>query len=88
MPTSSDDLTATDLAMLAFEREWWRYAGDKSQAIAQQFDGMSSSRYYELLNSLIDRDAAFDYDSMLIKRLRRLRDQRVRARAARAAASS
>lgn len=72
--------------MLDFEREWWRYAGAKEQAIRARFD-LSTSRYYELLNALIDRDDAVAYDPMLVKRLRRLRAQRHRQRAARRASA-
>ena len=72
--------------MLDFEREWWKYAGAKEQAIKARFD-LSTTRYYELLNRLIDRDEAVEYDPMLVKRLRRLRAQRQRQRAARRASS-
>jgi hypothetical protein len=68
--------------MLAFERQWWRYAGAKEQAIREQFDS-SATRYYQDLNNLIDRPAALAADPMLVKRLRRLRSGRQRARAAR-----
>jgi len=44
---------------------------------------MSATRYYQVLNGLIDSRAALDADPMLIKRLRRLRSSRQRARAAR-----
>jgi len=62
-------------AILAFERRWWRYAGAKEQAIRDLL-GMSATRYYQLLNALIDRPEALVHDPMLVKRLRRLREQR------------
>ena len=68
--------------MLDFERQWWRYAGSKEQAVRELFD-MSATRYYQVLNALIDRDEAVDYDPMLVKRLRRMRASRQRARTAR-----
>jgi len=43
---------------------------------------MSATRYYQLLNALIDKPEALAEDPMLIKRLRRLRSTRQRARAA------
>ncbi len=76
------DLSCTEHEMLAFERQWWKYAGAKEQAIRELFD-MSATRYYQALNSLIDRPAALAADPMLVKRLRRLRSGRQRARAAR-----
>ena len=71
-----------DCEILAFERQWWKYAGAKEQAIRELFD-MSATRYYQLLNALIDRPEALAHDPMLVKRLRRLRTARRRARSAR-----
>lgn len=68
-------------AILDFEREWWRYAGAKEQAIREHFD-LSPTSYYRTLNDLIDRDEALAYDAMLVKRLRRMRASRQRQRAA------
>ncbi len=76
------ELSERDREILAFERQWWKYAGSKEQAIRELFD-MSSTRYYQVLNSLIDSPAALMADPMLIKRLRRLRQSRQRARSAR-----
>jgi Protein of unknown function (DUF3263) len=78
----SEGLSAREREILAFERQWWKYAGAKEQAIREQF-GMSATRYYQALNSLIDRPHALTADPMLVKRLRRLRSGRQRARAAR-----
>lgn len=75
-------LNERDQEILAFERQWWRYAGAKEQCIRDQFD-MSATRYYQLLNALVDSPAALAHDPMLIKRLRRLRSTRQRTRAAR-----
>ena len=75
-------LTDRERAMLDFERQWWRYAGSKEQAVRELFD-MSATRYYQVLNALIDREEAVDYDPMLVKRLRRMRSSRQRARTAR-----
>lgn len=66
--------------ILDFEREWWRYAGAKEQAVREHFD-LSPTRYYQLLNRVIDDEAALTYDPMLVKRLRRLRAARQRQRA-------
>ncbi len=71
-----------DQEILAFERQWWKYAGAKEQAIRELFD-MSATRYYQVLNALIDRPEALATDPMLVKRLRRLRSARQRARSAR-----
>ena len=60
----------------------WKYAGAKEQAVRELFE-MSATRYYQVLNALIDSPAALAYDPMLIKRLRRMRTTRQRARTAR-----
>ncbi|MEI2778969.1 MAG: DUF3263 domain-containing protein [Tetrasphaera sp.] len=76
------ELTDRDRAILAFERQWWKYAGSKEQAVRDLFE-MSSTRYYQVLNGLIDNPAALAHDPMLVKRLRRLRASRQRIRSAR-----
>ncbi|MCC2307311.1 DUF3263 domain-containing protein [Cellulomonas chengniuliangii] len=75
-------LSERDEQVLAFERQWWKYAGAKEQAIRELFD-MSATRYYQVLNALIDSPAALEHDPMLVKRLRRMRSTRQRARTAR-----
>jgi hypothetical protein len=78
----ADGLTRREREILAFERQWWKYAGAKEQAVKDLFD-MSATRYYQVLNALIDRPESLAADPMLIKRLRRLRASRQRARSAR-----
>ena len=77
-------LTGREREILAFERQWWKYAGSKEQAVRELFD-MSATRYYQVLNALIDRPEALAHDPMLVKRLRRMRQSRQRARSARRA---
>jgi hypothetical protein len=81
-PAVPAELSERDREILAFERQWWKYAGAKEQAIRELFD-MSATRYYQVLNALIDSQAALEADPMLVKRLRRLRASRQRARSAR-----
>jgi len=79
---AADGLSRRDREILSFERQWWKYAGAKEQAIRELFD-MSTTRYYQVLNALIDRDEALAHDPLLVKRLRRMRAQRQRSRSAR-----
>ncbi|MGC4877088.1 DUF3263 domain-containing protein [Micromonospora sp. DT43] len=72
-------LTTRERAILAFEQQWWRHAGAKEQAVRDTF-GISSTRYYQLLNGLLDNPAALAADPVLIGRLRRLRSSRARNR--------
>ena len=78
---SSGELSARDAEILAFERQWWKFAGAKEQAIRDQFQ-MSATRYYQVLNALIDKPEALAQDPLLVKRLRRLRSTRQRNRSA------
>jgi hypothetical protein len=81
-PEPAQELSERDQSVLDFERQWWKYAGAKEQAIREQF-GMSSTRYYQVLNAIIDRPEALVHDPLLVRRLRRLRAARQRARSAR-----
>lgn len=71
-PPRLDDRSAR---ILAFERQWWRRPGAKEQAIRDTF-GLSVTRYYQLLNRLLDEPAALVADPLLVNRLRRLRASR------------
>lgn len=74
------DLTDTESRILAFEGgRWWKYAGAKESAIFAEF-GISATRYYQLLNVLLDRPEAMERDPITVRRLLRLRDARRQAR--------
>ena len=75
-------LSERDMRILAFERRGWRSPGVKEQAIAEVLE-MPATRYYQLLNELIDRPEALEADPLLVRRLRRLRSARQRQRSAR-----
>ena len=78
----SEELTQRETDILDFERSWWKHAGVKEQAIKERFE-MSATRYYQLLNDLLEKPAAASYDPILVKRLKRLRVYRQRQRVAR-----
>jgi hypothetical protein len=78
-PAEPPALTEREVQILAFETKWWKHAGAKEQAIRDAF-GLSSTRYYQLLNGLLDNPAALAHDPVLIGRLRRLRSTRARTR--------
>jgi hypothetical protein len=75
-------LTERDMRILAFERSWFRLAGAKEREILEVF-GVPVTRYYQLLNELIDRPEAAAFDPVLVTRLRRQRSRRQRIRSAR-----
>ena len=72
-------LTDRERAILDFERSCWMVPGPKEAAIRAQL-GMSATRYYGLLASLIDSPDALAHDPLGVRRLRRQRDRRRRAR--------
>ena len=75
----SGPLGERERGVLAFERQWWRHAGAKEEAIRRQF-GVGPTAYYQLLSRLIDDPAALAYDPMLVGRLQRQRASRRRRR--------
>jgi len=72
-------LTELEMRILAFERSWWQSPGAKEREILDAF-GISPTRYYQLLNELIDRPEAAQFDPALVARLRRRRAERNRLR--------
>ena len=72
-------LTDDDQQLLTFEHDWYRSAGAKEQAIRDRF-GISATTYYARVNRLLDDPAALAAEPVLVNRLRRLREQRRRAR--------
>jgi hypothetical protein len=79
-------LQERDLRILAFERRMWPSQGAKELEIRDIF-AISSTRYYQLLNELIDRPEAAAFDPVLVKRLRARRSRRARRRSVRPAES-
>ena len=73
------DLGDRERSILDFERSWWQTPGPKERAIRAQF-GLSTTRYYQILNDLLDAPDAAAYDPLVVRRLRRLRDRRRRSR--------
>ena len=65
--------------LLEFEREAGPSSPAKELAVRDRF-GISSARYYQVLNRLIDRPEALAHDPMLVQRLRRVRETRRRMR--------
>ncbi|GGU67419.1 hypothetical protein GCM10010211_35870 [Streptomyces albospinus] len=68
-------LSSRDEAVLAVERRSWSGPGAKERAIREQL-GISPTRYYQLLNALLDDPRALAHDPGTVNRLRRVRDAR------------
>jgi hypothetical protein len=80
-PAAAVGLSRREHDMLAFERQWWRRPGAKETAIRDRF-AMTPTRYYQVLNALVDRPDALAADPVLVRRLRRVRVARRRGRTA------
>jgi hypothetical protein len=76
-PLDAGELSDRDAQVLRFERRTWRYPAAKDEAIRTEF-GFSPTRYYQLLNALIESPAALAAEPVLVGRLSRLRAARRR----------
>ena len=76
---SSSGLSELEIKMLEFERTWWRHSGAKESSIKELFN-LTPPAYYQMLNNLIDREAALMAEPLLVKRLLRVRQQRTASR--------
>ncbi|MBL1067570.1 DUF3263 domain-containing protein [Streptomyces sp. 7-21] len=73
----SEELTERDREVLALERRSWTGPGAKERAIRERL-GISPTRYYQLLNALLDDPRALAHDPVTVNRLRRRRQARRR----------
>lgn len=74
-------LTPTQIAVLDLEREW-PVMGDRpaKRDVIRENVGLSTARYYKIVDALCDSDEAVAHDPLTVRRLRRRRDERRRAR--------
>ncbi|MCZ7414957.1 DUF3263 domain-containing protein [Streptomyces sp. WMMC897] len=72
-------MSARDEAVLAVERRGWPGPGAKERAIRERL-GMPPTRYYQVLNALLDDPRALAHDPVTVNRLRRVRDAQRRRR--------
>ncbi|WP_435855417.1 DUF3263 domain-containing protein [Streptomyces malaysiensis] len=74
-PGTGAGLSERDRDVLAVERRGWPGPGAKERAIRERL-GISPTRYYQLLNALLDDPRALEHDPVTVNRLRRIRDER------------
>ncbi|MFT4245118.1 MAG: DUF3263 domain-containing protein [Micrococcaceae bacterium] len=65
--------------ILGLEKQEWRNAAEKEAKIKAELK-ISVTKYYMLLNRLIDSREALEYSPALVKRLRAVREKRVALR--------
>ncbi|MFC9794423.1 DUF3263 domain-containing protein [Streptomyces sp. NPDC057695] len=66
-------------AVLAVERRSWPGPGAKERAVRETL-GLSPTRYYQLLNALLDDPRALAHDPVTVNRLRRVREEQRKRR--------
>jgi hypothetical protein len=74
-------LTRAERALIDFERSWWLAVDrEPKRSSIRRCLGVSPTCYWTTLERLLDSPDALAYDPLLIRRLRRRRDERRRAR--------
>ncbi|KAB1643114.1 DUF3263 domain-containing protein [Gulosibacter chungangensis] len=82
-PSQPRDLTDLERQILDFEDAHPKHSRAKEDAIRTDF-GYSSTRYYQILGTLMESPVALRENPLLVKRLQRIRDRK-RARRYRSA---
>jgi hypothetical protein len=73
------ELSDEHKAMIDHEGLFYKHPGAKEDAIRKTF-GIGYTRYYQVVNSLLDNPAALAYNPQVVNRLTRVRDARRTAR--------
>lgn len=75
-------LTDSDKAILDFAARWYRLPGAHAEAVGAEL-GLSETTYWRKVNDLLERPEALAYAPTTVKRLRRIRAEKLRARSGR-----
>lgn len=73
MGAQAGELDEQQRAILDLEKRRFKYQGAKEWAIGAQL-GMPVTEYYQRLNALLDSEAAWAAEPVLVRRLSELRD--------------
>ncbi|QDK02797.1 helix-turn-helix DNA-binding protein [Gordonia phage Squiddly] len=68
-------MTDDEKAMLDLAGQRFNYAGNLEQQVWDEF-GISLTRYFQIVNRLLDTQEALRYSPQVVNRLRRLRTRR------------
>ncbi|MBS1907262.1 MAG: DUF3263 domain-containing protein [Actinobacteria bacterium] len=82
----TDLLSDRERVILSFEARRPGHSSAKEEAIRAELE-LTPARYYQLLDRVIDSEQALAADPLLVRRLRRIRDERAARRFARTAPS-
>jgi hypothetical protein len=71
-------LTDRQHRILTFERQWWKHVDARTTTVRELFS-CSPVQYRRELDEILDLPEALAYDPLLVKRLRRRREERATA---------
>lgn len=71
----SDSLSDRDRAILDLAAQRWNYAGSLEPRVRDDL-GISLTRFWQVVNRLIDSEDALAYNPVVVNRLRRIRSGR------------
>lgn len=63
-------MTDVDVAILEFERQWWRHAGSKEEEVRERW-GLRPFEYRQQLEAIAELPDALAYDPATVQRIRR-----------------
>jgi hypothetical protein len=63
-------MTDVDVAILEFERQWWRHAGSKEDEVRERW-GLLPLEYRQRLEAIAELPDALAFDPMTVRRIRR-----------------
>ncbi len=68
-------MSAREVELIEYEGSWWQEPGSRADVIARRF-GLTIDGYRDLVDELIDTEAALTHDPLVVRRLRRQRDNK------------
>lgn len=72
-------LSEKEREVLDFEGSWWKEGGPKEVRIREQLQ-LSPTRFYAMLQELMESAEAMEHSPLVVRRMRRMRERRRRAR--------
>ena len=68
-------MSAREVELIEYEGSWWKEPGNRADVVAKRF-GLTLDEYRDVIDVLIDTEAALTHDPLVVRRLRRQRDNK------------